>query len=178
MEPTATSIYAFSDTKPATEEVQVLLSLTKFTALCLATGGLYGLWWQYKTWRFFKQRQQSDIWPVARAIFSLFTINELFKNIGRFSGSVGLVPAYNAGNLAVGYIILSLLARLPDPYWLISLFAFTCLLTPYQQFAAALRQSSEYPTREQAGFSLRQVGALIFGTLIWVLAFYSLAQPT
>lgn len=107
MEPSATSPYAFPGAQPATEDRQALLRVARFAALCLATGGLYSLWWQYKTWRFFKQCQQSGIWPVARA----------------------------------------------------------------------RRQSPEYPTREQAGFSLRQVLGLALGVLIWVLALYSLPLP-
>ncbi|WP_158023020.1 hypothetical protein [Hymenobacter coccineus] len=36
-------------------EEQALLSTGRFVALCAATGGVYALWWQYETWRFFKQ---------------------------------------------------------------------------------------------------------------------------
>jgi hypothetical protein len=177
MEPTATSAYAYPELNPAVEEIEPLLTSTKFGVLCLATGGLYAIWWQYKAWRFFKQRQQSDIWPVARALFSLFTVNELLKNIGRFSTSVGLTPTYNAGSRAAGYILLSLLSRLPEPFWLFSLLAFTCLLAPFQQFADALRQSPEYATREQSGFSTRQVLLLAAGGLLWAMALYGATLP-
>jgi len=158
-------------------EVEPLLTPAKFGVLCLATGGLYGLWWQYKAWRFFKQRQQSDIMPVPRAIFSLFTLNELLKNIGHFAASVGRPATYNAGNLVAGYVILNLLARLPDPYWLVSLLAFTCLLPPFQLFTEALRQSPEYATQEQSGFSTRQLLLLILGMLLWTLGLYGATLP-
>lgn len=177
MEPTATPAYAYPDLTPAREEVEPLLTPTKFGVLCLATAGLYGIWWQYKAWRFFRQRQQSDIWPVARAIFSLFTVHDLLKNIGRFSGSVGLTPTYNAGSLAAGYIILNLLSRLPAPFWLVSLLSFTCLLAPFQQFADALRQSPEHVTSEQPGFSTRQVLVLAAGGLLWAMALYGATLP-
>lgn len=176
MEPTVTSRHPYPEPGP-TQEEEPLLNSTKFGVLCLATAGLYSIWWQYKVWRFFKQRQQSDIWPVARAIFSLFTVGALLKNIGRFSVSVGLRPTYNAGNRAAGYIILSLLSRLPAPYWLITMLAFTFLLAPFQQFADALRQSPEYATREQSGFSTRQVLVLAAGGLMWAMALYGSTLP-
>jgi hypothetical protein len=177
MKPPVTPAYSPPTLSPAHEEVEPLLTSTKFGILCLATAGLYSIWWQYKAWRFFKQRQQSAIWPVARVLFSLSTINELLKNIGRFSASVGLPPAYSAGNLAAGYIVLSLLARLPAPYWLVAVLSFTFLLAPFQQFANALQQSPEYATREQSGFSTRQVLVLAAGGLLWAMALYGASLP-
>ncbi|UYZ64284.1 hypothetical protein [Hymenobacter weizhouensis] len=158
-------------------ETQVLISSSKFILLCLLTCGLYALYWQYKAWRFLKQWQQSDIWPAVRAIFSIFTVYELLKTLQRFANRQSIPADYRAGNLAAGYIILSLLSRLPDPFWLISLLAFACLLPAYNVFTTALLVSEEVQAVEQPGFNTRQwllIG--VFG-LFWLLALWGLTLP-
>ena len=163
--------------QPVLVEEKEVLNDTKFIALCLATFGLYSIWWQYKAWRFFKQRQQSDIWPAARAIFSLFTVYELMKNINRFSQSNGLVPSYNAKNSAAGYIILCLLVRLPDPFWLINLLSFAFLVAPYNELRAALLKSPEYAGKDKRRFKGYHFAMIGFGVLVWPLLLYGLTLP-
>jgi hypothetical protein len=48
------------------------VSLTKFIVLSLLTGGIYELYWFYKTWRFVRDRDSSTIMPFWRALFSPF----------------------------------------------------------------------------------------------------------
>jgi hypothetical protein len=43
-----------------------------FFFLCFFTLGLYSLWWQYRTWRFFKEKDNLDVYPVARSFFFNF----------------------------------------------------------------------------------------------------------
>lgn len=169
MEPFATPATGAPPTE--TWEAYPLISPTKFIILCVFTLGLYGLWWQYKTWRFFKQWQQTDTWPVARAIFSLFTVNELLRNINQFAYSTGeYVPIPNPTGLAAGYIILNLLARLPDPLWIIALGASGFLVPAYRAFRDAMLQAPSYGGRNQQNFNARQIVALVLGGIFWGLA--------
>jgi hypothetical protein len=130
-------------------EEQKVLSTTKFVVLCVLTAGLYTVWWQYKAWRFFKQRQQSDTWPAVRAIFSVFTIYELLKYIKQFTLRQSLPVTYNPGNAAAGYIILSLLSRLPDPLWVIAVFSCIPLISAHKAFGMALLVSEEVQAIEE-----------------------------
>ena len=162
-----------------TLEEYPLISPGKFLTLCLFSLGLYGLWWQYKTWRFFKRWQQSDIWPVPRALFSLFTINDLLKNINQFAYHTGeYTPLGNPTSLAAGYIILNLLARLPDPFWLVSLGAAGFLVAPYRAFREAMLRAPECGGRDQESFSRRHVVLLAVGLVCWGLLIVGLAKPS
>lgn len=152
----------------ATEEIYPI-SVTKFVWLCLATFGLYGLWWQYKAWRFFKYRQQLDIWPVARTLFSLFYVYGLMTEISRFARTTGHAPTYSASSLTAGYVILSLLSRLPEPFWLASLGAFVFLIAPFDALRIALLNSPEYAGGEQEKFNTRQRVLLVLGAVFWLL---------
>ncbi|GAB3587768.1 hypothetical protein [Hymenobacter daeguensis] len=168
-------------TSPAQAEVweaYPLISPNKFLVLCLLSLGLYGLWWQYKTWRFFRQWQHTDTWPVMRAIFSLFTFHELLTTINRFSRSTnGYTPIANTGNLAAGYVILNLLARLPEPFWLVALGASACVVPAFRAFREAMLQAPAYGGREQENYSARQLIALSAGLVWWSLVVVGMMQP-
>jgi len=62
-------------------EEQKIISLNKFIIPSFLSFDLYGIWWIYKAWRFYKQKENSDILPAARAIFCIFFLNSLFRKI-------------------------------------------------------------------------------------------------
>ena len=53
-------------------EEQKIISLNKFIFLSIISFGTYEIWWIYKAWRFYQQKEKLDIMPAARAIFSIF----------------------------------------------------------------------------------------------------------
>ena len=46
-------------------EEQKIISLNMFIFLSITTLGLYSVWWIYKAWRFFQQKEMIDIMPAA-----------------------------------------------------------------------------------------------------------------
>ncbi|ALD21025.1 hypothetical protein [Hymenobacter sp. DG25A] len=157
-------------------EEQRYINNNKFVLLCVATFGAYSLWWQYKTWRFFKQLHQSDIWPVPRAIFSLITVYQLLKDIRQFAEPTYDTSSFNPGGLATGYIIISLFSRLPDPFWIIAVGAFGFLVSAHQLFNTALYQRKEIFATEQRQFSSRQIVLLVLGGICWLMNILALME--
>jgi len=101
------------------------VSVLKFVVMTVVTLGIYELYWQYKNWKLIKDQDGRNIMPLWRAFFALFFVYALFKEVRDYDH-----PSNNeekelpAGPLAAGWIILTLLWRLPDPYSWISFFAF------------------------------------------------------
>ena len=56
-----------------------IISLNKFIFLSIISFGTYEIWWIYKAWKFFQQKEGLDIMPAARAIFSIIFLNTLFN---------------------------------------------------------------------------------------------------
>lgn len=92
-----------------------LISQNKFILLNVLTLGLYGIWWMYKSWRFFKERDGSDIMPVARTVFAIFYSYELFERILSYAKLNGHTEEYSSSGLFALFFVLNLSARLPDP---------------------------------------------------------------
>ena len=57
-----------------------IVSTKKLWIMSLVTMGVYGVYWNYKHWRNYKYYDDvvAPIWPVPRAIFSVFFVSSLF----------------------------------------------------------------------------------------------------
>ncbi len=53
-------------------EEQSIITLEMFIFLCFITLGLYNIWWIYKQWRFFNQKERSDICRPGQFLVSFF----------------------------------------------------------------------------------------------------------
>ncbi len=53
----------------------------KFFLLFGATLGIYQIYWHYKNWSLFKKSYRGDEWPVMRAIFAIFFVHGLFREV-------------------------------------------------------------------------------------------------
>ncbi len=146
-----------------------LISLNKFIILNFLTLGLYGIWWMYKAWRFFKERDGSDIMPVARTIFAIFYTYELFERILSYAKSNGHTEKYSSGGLFALFFVLNFSARLPDPYGFISILAFTALIQPFNALNFAIANSTKFNGIEQVGFNTRQIILIVIGGILWAL---------
>lgn len=146
-----------------------LISTNKFIILFIFSLGLYGLWWMYKAWKFFKEKDLMDIMPAARAIFSIFFAYGLFDQILAYAKENKVDKDYSSGLLFVCFIGLNLSARLPDPFSLISILGFLPLMLPHQTLNLAIENSPDYHGVEANGFNGKQIAILIIGTLFWIL---------
>jgi hypothetical protein len=104
------------------------VSLQKLVLMSLCTLGLYQVFWHYKNWEYVKQRENSDIMPFWRAIFSIFFCYSLFRKISEYDAPDADDRKIAAGALAAGWILMNFLGALPDPYSLLSIVSFVLIL--------------------------------------------------
>ena len=67
-----------TETVKTTSEFYVI-SKTKLLVLSVLSFGLYTYIWSYKNWSLYKKANQVDISPLARAIFFIFFIHQLYR---------------------------------------------------------------------------------------------------
>ena len=151
-----------------------LLSVNNFIILFFLTMGLYGVWWMYKSWRYFREKENLDIMPAMRAIFAIFFLYGLFERIQDLALSRGYTKRYSSSALFVGFVALNLLAQLPDPMWVISTLAFLCLIPPFKAFNFAMTRSDDFRAFEKENFNQRQIMLVVIGTFLWFLVIIGL----
>jgi hypothetical protein len=133
------------------------------------------MWWLYKAWRFFKQKEELDIMPAARALFSIFFLHNLLTMILDYSNKHGYSKTYSTSGMFWGFIILNFTARLPEPFWLLSLFSFIFLIPPFKALNYAKQSSTEFIVKEQSSFSGRQIVLIMVGAIFWTLVIIGFA---
>lgn len=144
------------------------VSLTKLLVLSICTLGLYEIYWFYKNWQLVKRRETSDIVPALRALFTVLFCYSLFRRVGEESEKNG-ISSISFGPLAVGWIVTTVLWRLPDPYWLVSFLAVLFMLPV--QYAANVINSRVAPGHDpNRRFSGWNIAATIVGGLFLFLA--------
>ena len=140
----------------------------KFSLMSATTFGLYELYWLYKNWQVIRDHEQSRISPFWRTFFAplwTFAMGRHFTaeaNAQHVSLTLSVVP------LGVLYLVLSALWAVPDPYALISLFAFVPLL-PFDRAARLLDGNGQLAEPTHGRYSRLNIAWLIVGSLLLVL---------
>ncbi len=147
---------------------QYLISTGKFILLSIVTFGLYDLWWTYKAWCFYKEREKSDIMPEARAIFGIFFLVSLFDRILASAKDKGYNESYSSIGLFIAFLITNGLSRLPY-FWIISVLGVLFLIPPFKAFNYARAKATDCKVIYQDTFSGRQIALLVIGAILWVL---------
>ena len=146
-----------------------LVDGNKFIILYILSLGLYSVWWMYKSWKFFQEKEEPNMMPAARAIFGMLWAYPLFERIRKFAVVNGYTSSYSSGFLFIGFFLLNLVSRLPDPLWLITIFAFVFLIQPVRAFNFAIMNSDDYEGEELSRYSARQLAVVVFGIMFWGL---------
>lgn len=77
----------------------------KAALLMFGTFGLYSLYWFWRHWQLHRIDKKLDIWPVARAIFSIFFAHALNQEIDHRINRQGLRHRWSPGFWATLYVV-------------------------------------------------------------------------
>lgn len=152
------------------------VSALKLLVMTTCTLGLYQIYWFYKNWSLIKERENLSIIPSLRGLFAVFFCYSLFRKIRDAAASQNLPVSLDAGGMAAGWIIVSLLWRLPDPYWLITFFS-VLFLVQVQSVANAVNLAANPDQDPNSRFSGWNIAGAIMGGLIFLLAIIGTFMP-
>jgi hypothetical protein len=139
----------------------------KLSLMAIATFGVYGIYWFYRSWKAIRERDHLDISPFWRAIFApLWTVSlgRRFKADALERHIVIRLPVVTLGIL---YLLLALLWCLPGPYWLMWFLSFI-LLVPFDRAARRLNGSGSLAKPIAGPFSVWYVAVLVVGIALLI----------
>lgn len=140
------------------------VSVKKFLIMNLCTGGLYLIYWFYKSWSYIQKRDNNNkFWALVMAILSAIFFYPFIKDVNTQLLSRNKKPVMAPALLAICFFALNLTWRLPDPLWLPSLFLFICTIPVLKKINNLNRQSIHID--ENSKFSKKNYFAIIFGSL-------------
>ncbi|MCU7853446.1 MAG: hypothetical protein KZQ80_14680 [Candidatus Thiodiazotropha sp. (ex Monitilora ramsayi)] len=97
-----------------TAEHFYVVSIRKFTVLFLSTIGLYTIYWFYANWKQYRHATGSKIWPIPRAIFSIFFAHSLFDKVQAGLERQGQEYQWMPSVVATFYVIVAILGNVMD----------------------------------------------------------------
>jgi hypothetical protein len=102
-----------TDTARPSAEFYVI-SKKKLLILSLLSFGLYTYVWAYKNWSLYKQANQADMLPVARAFFFIFFIHKLYRLAYRRVVESGRKFDFDFEQWATVFVVLTVGANMFD----------------------------------------------------------------
>ena len=87
----------------------------KLITLYILSFGLYGVYWFYKNWKLQQPKMGKKIFPLMRAIFSIFFTHSLFNRINNSAEKLEQKHRFNANLLATFFVAAVIVGNLIDP---------------------------------------------------------------
>ncbi len=158
-------------------QVSNVQPIWKFCTLYLFTFGIYQLPWAHKQWKFIKERENLKISPWWRSWFLPFYLYSLSQKVFALAEEQGYRKKPSPFQVTLLYWIFIVLGRLPDPLWLIALFAFVPLLTVLKAINYYWEQQQpNIPINES--FTGSEIVWIVFGVIFWLLVIIGLLIPS
>ncbi len=96
------------------EEKYYVVSKAKFLTLALLTLNGYFLYWFYRNWKLYRAMTGEALWPVMRAIFSIFFTHSLFGSVNDDLKQRGSAYTWNAMGMAWAFVALVIIQQVLD----------------------------------------------------------------
>lgn len=147
------------------------VSPRKFIVMSIVTLGCYPIYWFYKNWKWLRDKEGKKISPFWRTFFMAFFMYSLLKGISGVVKDRGVMSFYSAGWLTAGFIAVSAASILPDPYWIVSLLAFTCLLPAVNVVVLA------NPEGANNSFTGWNIAGIVLGSIMLLIVLIGVFLP-
>lgn len=167
-----------------------VVSKRKFALLYIATFGLYAIYWFYRNWDSYRDSMPFDsdagkIWPVPRAIFNIFFIHPLFREIKANAPDKPALTAWGNDLHAWALVLMLILANILDrasersvgsPYTdILSVAMLAPLLALFLKAQEMINLSCDDPAGSgNSRFTKANVAWLVLGAVSWALVIVGL----
>ncbi|MBX3712327.1 MAG: DUF4234 domain-containing protein [Lysobacter sp.] len=165
-----------------------VVSTAKVAVLSIVTFGLYTLYWFWRHWKLHKIDRKLDIWPVPRAVFSIFFAHSLNSEIDHRITRNGERHRWSPGLWATLYVVAVIASRIANrvPETVMSaemallasmtaVFAITASLFHAQR--AANIASGDPQALSNNRFTVANWVWIVLGGLFWLLLGIGLMLP-
>ena len=88
-----------------------VVSPKKFLVLFIGTLGMYQLYWFYQNWMKYKLDNNSSLWPVPRAIFSIFFTHSLFRKVNEELEFKAVKEKWDYATAATLFVLFTLISN-------------------------------------------------------------------
>ena len=175
-----------SETEAVNQEFYVV-SGPKFLALMIGTFGLYEFYWFYRHWKNYSVCHSEGMWPVMRAIFSVFFTHSLCSRIDASLKVADKNYGWSPTLLATFYVVLAVIGRIADrvsssteEFTVVDLISFglfpAIVWSLYRIQVAANVACDDAQASSNKDFTPANYAWLVIGGLFWALIILGLYE--
>jgi hypothetical protein len=155
------------DAAPVSHAALFPVAPHKFLILSACSLNLYLAYWSYQNWKRIRESSGESLSPLWRAFFAFIWIIPLLERVRQQADRSDVPVWWNARALGVCFIILSLLSRLHDPWWLIALGSSLALL-PVVETSQQINGAAENPEGQNDRYTAGNVATIVIGGLFLI----------
>jgi len=123
------------------------------------------LYWFYENWKLILEREQSEASPFWKTFFMFIYCYTLFEQVRNSAAAIKIAHSISVTILATGWILMSTLWILPDPYGLVALLSIVFLI-PVQQAANRVNEALVPAHDRNERFTALNMVAVVIGGLL------------
>jgi hypothetical protein len=141
------------------------VSLLKLFLMSVCTFGIYELFWFSRHWKAIEKRERRSLNPYLRAVLCVFFCYPCFARIRDYDSGPGGSTLW-AGPLATGFVVTTLMTRLPERYVMLGVLLQPVCLVVVQRRANEVNAASAPSHYRNDVFSAWNWVALVVGGFI------------
>ncbi|MBB5211589.1 hypothetical protein [Microbulbifer hydrolyticus] len=165
------------------EQEFYVVSGTKFLVLMIGTFGLYEVYWFYRHWKNYSVCHNESMWPVMRAIFSVFFAHSLSSRIDASLKAADKQYRWSPKLLATVFVVFTVVGQIADRISgstselsavdLVSLGAFPAIVWCLYRIQVAANIACDDPQADSnTTFTPANYAWLALGVAIWGLIIF------
>jgi hypothetical protein len=182
------------DAAAADPSMFYVVSRRKLVVLYLLTLGFYGVYWHYQNWARYNRnspnaaRAGNGVWPLPRAVFSVFFVHDLLAKVKAQGSRINEVGIWDTKPHAILLVLLLLLSNVLDraasksvgsPYTdVLALLILFPLAHQYSMAQTMINLSCGDPKgKGNDRFGAANIAWMVVGGLLWLLLLLGLFLP-
>jgi hypothetical protein len=154
-----------------------VIPVWKFALFSIASLGLYQIYWNYKSWKFFKEKDNLEVSPFWRAFFLPIFMSSLFDRFSDMLKAEGRQTSYPTPLLIFIWVILNTVCPYAEgPIFLLFYFSFLSFVPVLNSLNSYWSElSPELPEKPLTGGQIILIIIGIFSFFIILLGIFFLA---
>jgi hypothetical protein len=145
-----------------------VLSVWKFALFSIASMGFYEFYWNYKGWKFFKEKDNLNVSPFWRTFLMPFFMSSLFDRFSDMLKKEGYHVNYPTSFLILFWMWINTTTIWKEPVWLLAHLSFLSFIPVLNSLNVYWHEKS--PELSEKPLTAKEIIFLVAGILVFLIA--------
>lgn len=145
-----------------------VIPVWKFALFSIASMGFYEFYWNYKSWKFFQEKDNLDVSPFWRTFLMPLFMSSLFDRFSDMLKKEGHHVNYPTAILIIFWIWINATTIWKEPIWLLAHLSFLSFIPVLNSLNVYWKEKS--PELPEKPLTIKEIIFLTVGILVFVLA--------